>query len=51
MAHLEFLLAIIQLYVESVRPIPVPIDDVCPAISVKVCQGHTSPMLHWVFHT
>ena len=33
------------------RPIPVPVDDVCLAVTVEVCQSDPSAVLHGVLHT
>lgn len=33
------------------RPVPVPVDDVCLAVTVEVCQSNPSAMLHGVLHT
>lgn len=49
--HLELLFTVIQLHVQAMRSIPVPIDDICPAVTVEVCQSNPSAMLHGVLHT
>lgn len=40
-----------HLQIEAVGAIPVAIDNVHFAITVKVSQGNTSPMLVGVIHT
>lgn len=40
-----------HLQIEAVWAIPVAVDDVHFAVTVEVCQGHTSPMLVRVIYT
>lgn len=43
--------AVIQLHVQAMRSIPVPVDDVCLSVTVEICQSDPSAMLHGVLHT
>lgn len=49
--HLKLLFPVIELHVQTMRSIPVPVDNVCLAIPIKVCKSNPSAMLHGVLQT
>lgn len=48
--HLELLLAVIQLQEQAMGSVPVPINNVCPAVAVEVRQSDAPAVLHGVLH-
>lgn len=48
--HLELLLAVIHLHEQAMGSIPVPINDVCPAVAVEIRQSDAPAVLHGVLH-
>lgn len=48
--YLELLFAVVELHEEAMRPVPVAVDDVRPAVPVEVGQSDASAVLHGVLH-
>lgn len=49
--YLELLFAVVHLHVQAMRSVPVPVDNVCLAVTVEVSQSNPSSMLYGIFHT
>lgn len=47
-AHLKPLFAVIQLHVQAMGSVPVPVDDVRLSVAVEVGQSDSSAVLHRV---
>lgn len=49
--HFELLFAVVHLHIQAMGSVPIPIHDVCLAVTVEVGQNNSSSMLHGILHT